>query len=44
MGNINIIIPDELHKELKLQAFKENKSLKELIIEQLDKETRKVRL
>jgi hypothetical protein len=32
MVNINIQIPDELHKDLKLEAVKHNITFKELII------------
>jgi hypothetical protein len=35
MANINIIIPDEVHRDLKIRAIKEEKSLKDLIIELL---------
>jgi predicted HicB family RNase H-like nuclease len=44
MANINILIPDELHKQLKIIALKENKSLKELIVEQLEMETKQVKV
>jgi predicted HicB family RNase H-like nuclease len=33
MSNINIEIPDDLHKKLKLEAVKEEISLKNLIID-----------
>ncbi len=36
MVNLNILIPDEIHHKLKLKAVKENKTLKELIIEVLE--------
>jgi predicted HicB family RNase H-like nuclease len=32
MGRINIVIPDELHKELKIMSAKTTKTLSELII------------
>ncbi|MEM4259864.1 MAG: hypothetical protein QXG00_01360 [Candidatus Woesearchaeota archaeon] len=32
MVNINIKIPDELHRDLKLEAVKRNTTIKELII------------
>jgi predicted HicB family RNase H-like nuclease len=35
MSNINIEIPDDLHKKLKLEAVKEEISLKNLIIDSL---------
>lgn len=34
--NINIEIPDEIHKQLKLYALKKDKTLKELIVKILD--------
>ncbi|MBW2983310.1 type II toxin-antitoxin system HicB family antitoxin [Candidatus Woesearchaeota archaeon] len=37
MTNINISIPDDLHKELKVAAAMEDKPLKELVIERLRK-------
>lgn len=36
MVNINITIPDELHKELKIAAAMNDTSLKNLIIETLE--------
>ncbi|MFH1506104.1 MAG: hypothetical protein ABIE94_03920 [archaeon] len=36
MPNINIIIPDKIHKELKLSAVKKDTTLKELIIKMLE--------
>ena len=36
MVNINVAIPDELHKRLKLSAIQRDKTLKEYIIRQLD--------
>jgi hypothetical protein len=38
MVNINIQIPDELHKELKLEAVNNNLTIKELIIQILEKD------
>jgi hypothetical protein len=35
MVNLNIDLPDEIHKSLKFQAIKEDKTLKELIISKL---------
>lgn len=37
MVNINIAIPDELHKQLRMQAVLEDKTLKQLVIERIDK-------
>jgi predicted HicB family RNase H-like nuclease len=37
LGEIRISIPDELHQALKMKALKERKSLKEIIIELLQK-------
>jgi len=37
MSNINIEIPDDLHKKIKLEAVKEEISLKEFIIKSLKK-------
>lgn len=39
MVNINIEIPEELHKELKLASVLESVTLKELVITTLDAET-----
>lgn len=36
MANINISIPDELHKELRIAAAKEEKTIKQLVIETLE--------
>ena len=36
MANINITIPDALHKELRILAAKEEKTLKQLVIETLE--------
>jgi len=35
MVNLNILLPDDVHKSLKLQAIKEDKTLKDLIISRL---------
>ena len=35
MSNINITIPDDIHKKLKIAAALEEKSLKDLVIEAL---------
>ncbi len=35
MVNLNIDLPDETHKSLKFQAIKEDKTLKDLIIQRL---------
>lgn len=39
--NINIHIPDELHKRIKLEAAKREITIKELMIEVLNKKTKK---
>ncbi len=39
MANINIQIPDELHKKLKLEAIKTDITLKELIIRKIKEKT-----
>lgn len=36
MTNINITIPDDLHKELKVAAAMEEKPLKSVVIERLE--------
>lgn len=36
MTNINISIPDDLHKQLKVAAAMEDKSLKDVVIETLE--------
>jgi len=36
MPNINIIIPDDLHKGLKMEAVKKESTLKELIVKMLE--------
>lgn len=38
MANINIQIPGELHKKLKISSIQEEITLKEYIIKSLDKE------
>ncbi|MFH1915841.1 MAG: hypothetical protein ABIJ21_01120 [Nanoarchaeota archaeon] len=40
MANINLEIPDILHKKLKIDAARTDRTLKELIIEALDEATR----
>lgn len=37
MVNLNITIPEELHRQLKLKAVKENTTLKELVVRLLEK-------
>ena len=41
MANINLEIPDDLHKKLKIDAALTDRTLKELIIEALDEATQK---
>ena len=41
MVNINIQIPDELHKKLKLEAVSKESTLKDLIIGKLSKYPKK---
>ena len=41
MTNINITIPDNLHKELKVAAAMEEKPLKTVVIERLEAYVRK---
>ena len=36
MGDLRIPVPDELHKALKLEALKQNKTLKQLVVELLE--------
>jgi hypothetical protein len=36
--NINIDIPDEVHKSLRMKAIKEDRTLKELIVSRLAEE------
>jgi predicted HicB family RNase H-like nuclease len=38
MANINIEIPDDLHKELKINAAEKDSTLKELIIAILEQQ------
>lgn len=38
MANLNIDLPDETHRALKIQSIKENKTLKEIIISRLAQE------
>lgn len=38
MVNLNIDLPDELHKSLKLKAIKESKTLKDIIVTRLTME------
>lgn len=40
MTNINIQIPDELHKNIKMESIKKETTIKELIIDMLKKEVR----
>ncbi|MAG39235.1 hypothetical protein CMO90_04075, partial [Candidatus Woesearchaeota archaeon] len=40
MTNINIEIPDELHKKIKLKAVHKDSTIKEYIIKTLEKETK----
>lgn len=35
MGELRLVIPDDLHQALKLKALKENTTLKALVIELL---------
>jgi predicted HicB family RNase H-like nuclease len=39
MVNINIPIPDELHKKLKLEAVKSDITLKDLIVKKLESQS-----
>ncbi|MFP4524397.1 MAG: hypothetical protein ACLFO2_03755 [Candidatus Woesearchaeota archaeon] len=41
MTNINISIPDDLHKELKVAAAIEEKPLKTVVVERLEAHARK---
>ncbi len=41
MANINIQIPDELHKKLKFEALRKDLTLKSLIISKLRKFSKK---
>ncbi len=40
MVNINIKIPDELHKKLKLEAIQSDTTLKQLIIQKIKEKTK----
>lgn len=40
MTNINIEIPDELHKKIKITSIKKDMTIKELIIDTLKKEVK----
>ncbi len=40
MANINIQIPDDLHKKLKVEAIQEDTTLKELIIKKISKNSK----
>ncbi len=42
MVNINVPLPDELHRRVKLEAVQRGKTVKEHIIERLDEGLRKV--
>ena len=41
MVRINIEIPDDVHKELKLEAVRKDKALKDFIVEALEKSLKK---
>ncbi len=41
MVNINIRVPDDVHKQVKLAAVKSGKTIKEYIIERLEEELRR---
>ncbi|MEM3374202.1 MAG: hypothetical protein QXE31_03185 [Candidatus Woesearchaeota archaeon] len=43
MTNINIEIPDELHKKLKIQCAIEEKTLKEYIVNVLEEKVKKLK-
>lgn len=43
MANINTTIPDELHRNLKIRAVTEGKSLKALVLEALSSGSRQRR-
>ncbi len=43
MTNINIQIPDELHKKLKLSAVQKETTIKEYIIKIIEKEIEKTK-
>ncbi len=40
MVNINIVIPDDLHKALRIEAALKEKQIKELLLDYLEKEVR----
>jgi len=40
MANINIEIPDELHKKIKLNAVKEDTTIREYIVNIFEKSTK----
>jgi len=40
MTHINIEIPDELHKKIKIESIKKNSTIKELIVKTLEEETK----
>lgn len=40
MPNINMELPEELHKQLKLKALMEDKALKDFFIELLEKRSK----
>ena len=42
MVNINIHIPDELHKKIKLEAVNKESTIKNIIIETLEKSSKGV--
>jgi len=39
MANINIQVPDDIHKKLKIEAISKDSTLKDLIIKKLSKYT-----
>lgn len=41
MGNVNIEIPDELHKDLKFKALQSDLTLKDYIIKLLDEKVQR---
>ena len=40
MPNLNIVIPDELHKQIKLKAVMTDKTLKEFILDAIEEEVK----
>lgn len=42
MVNLNIEIPDDLHKKIKLSAVREDKTLKECVTQRLDRGLREM--